>query len=425
MHDIKFIRENPEVFDDGMRKRGIEPISEKILSHDLEVRKNKTKLQELQQLSNEWAKKIGLLKSQGKDASEAIEKSKKFKAEFQDLKGKMDSSQEGGAVEISENLLYTLPNLPDESVPFGESEDDNVEVRKWSEAKAVDFKAKEHFDLGEDLGLMDFETASKISGSRFVILKGKLAKLERAIGQFMIDTHTEQFGFEEISAPILVRDEAMLGSGQLPKFSEESFKTENGYRIIPTAEVPLVNTVREKILPQSDLPIRMVSLTPCFRSEAGAAGKDTRGMIRQHQFWKVELVSITDEKSSKNELNTITNAAETILQKLELPYRVVELCTGDIGFCANKTYDLEVWMAGQGKYREVSSCSNCGDFQARRMNARYRDDKNNVKHVHTLNGSGLAVGRTMIAIMENYQNADGSISVPKVLQKYMGTDIIK
>lgn len=425
MHDIKFIRENPEIFDDGMKRRGLAPISDEILQHDLEVRANKTKLQELQTLSNEWAKKIGQLKSQGKDASEAIEKSKQFKKELQDLKNAIEASENDEVKQISESLLYSLPNLPDDSVPFGESEDDNVEVRKWGEQNFFDFEAKEHFTLGEDLGLMDFDTASKISGSRFVILKGQLAKLERAIGQFMIDTHTEEFGFNEISAPILVRDDAMFGSGQLPKFSEDSFETNNGYRIIPTAEVPLVNMVREKILAESELPIRMVSLTPCFRSEAGSAGKDTRGMIRQHQFWKVELVSITDQESSQKELKRITNSAETILQKLQLPYRVVELCTGDIGFSANKTYDLEVWMPGQVKYREVSSCSNCGEFQARRMKARYRDYDNNVKHVHTLNGSGLAVGRTMIAIMENYQNADGSINVPNVLQKYMKTDIIK
>jgi len=425
MHNIKAIRENPEHFDEGMKRRGLGPISEEILQRDKEVRGEKTALQDLQQQANEWAKKIGMLKSKGEDASEAISKSKELKAQVQELKAKIENESEDIPTELVDELLYSLPNIPADDVPLGDSEDDNEEVRRWGDKPDFDFTPKEHFELGENLGLMDFETAAKLSGSRFVILKGALAKLERAIGQFMIDVHTQEFGYEETAVPILVRDAAMFGSGQLPKFAEDSFQTTDNYRIIPTAEVPLVNMVREEILSEDKLPMRMVSLTPCFRSEAGSAGKDTRGMIRQHQFWKVELVSITDENSSDEELERKTNCAEEIIKRLEIPYRVVKLCTGDMGFSAKRTYDLELWMAGQIKYREVSSCSNCGDFQARRMNARYKNEKGENVFAHTLNGSGLAVGRAMIAIMENYQNADGSITVPDVLKPYMGMDVIK
>jgi seryl-tRNA synthetase len=425
MHNIKAIRENPNAFDEGMKRRGLGAISDEILKRDKEVRGEKTALQDLQQLSNEWAKKIGTLKAAGEDASEAIAKSKELKAKLQEMKNKMDNEGEDVPTELVDELLWSLPNIPADDVPFGESEDDNVEIRIWGDKPDFDFQPKEHFELGENLGLMDFETATKISGSRFVILKGLLAKLERALGQFMLDIHTEEFGYSEMSVPILVRDAAMFGSGQLPKFAEDSFVTTNGYRIIPTAEVSLVNTVRESILSESQLPMRMVALTPCFRSEAGSAGRDTRGMIRQHQFWKVELVSITDEKSSFAELERMTGCAEEIIRRLKLPYRVIQLCTGDMGFSANKTYDFELWMPGQNAYREVSSCSNCGDFQARRMNARYKDSDGNNIFVHTLNGSGLAVGRTMIAIMENYQNEDGSINVPDALRPYIGVDVIK
>jgi seryl-tRNA synthetase len=425
MHNIKAIRENPENFDEGMKRRGLGPISDEILKRDKEVRGEKTALQDLQQQANEWAKKIGMLKAKGEDASEAIAKSKELKEKVQDIKAKMESESDDVPTELVDELLFTLPNIPAEDVPFGESEDDNEEVRRWGDKPDFDFTPKEHFELGEDLGLMDFETAAKISGSRFVVLKGQLAKLERALGQYMIDVHTKEFGYEETSVPILVRDDAMFGSGQLPKFAEDSFQTTDNYRIIPTAEVPLVNVVRESILNEEQLPIRMVSLTPCFRSEAGAAGKDTRGMIRQHQFWKVELVSITDENSSDDELERKTECAEEIVRRLKIPYRVMKLCSGDMGFSAKRTYDLELWMPGQIKYREVSSCSNCGDFQARRMNARYKNENGENVFAHTLNGSGLAVGRTMIAIMENYQNADGSITVPDVLRQYMDIDVIK
>lgn len=424
MHNIKAIRENPTAFDEGMKRRGLGAISDEILRRDKEVRGEKTALQDLQQLANEWAKKIGTLKAAGEDASEAIAKSKELKAKVQDLKNKMENESDDMPTELVDELLWTLPNIPSEDVPFGESEEDNVEIRKWGEKPEFDFIPKEHFELGENLGMMDFETAAKISGSRFVVLKGLLAKLERALGQFMLDIHTKEFGYSEMSVPILVRDAAMFGSGQLPKFAVDSFVTTNSYRVIPTAEVSLVNTVRESILSHNQLPMRMVALTPCFRSEAGSAGKDTRGMIRQHQFWKVELVSVTDEKTSFEELERMTSCAEEVIRRLKLPYRVIELCTGDMGFAANKTYDFELWMPGQNAYREVSSCSNCGDFQARRMNSRYKDANGNNIFVHTLNGSGLAVGRTMIAIMENYQNKDGSINIPDALRPYMGVDVI-
>jgi seryl-tRNA synthetase len=423
MHNIKAIRENPKAFDEAMKKRGLGPVSEEILARDKEVRGEKTAMQDLQKQANDWAKKIGELKSKGQDASEALENSKNLKAQIAALKNKMENESEDISTEVVDDLLWTLPNIPFDDVPEGEDENDNVEVRRFGEKPVFDFHPKEHFDLGEQLGLMDFETAAKISGSRFVILKGQLAKLERAIRDFMIDVHTKEFGYLEVSPPLLVRDAAMFGSGQLPKFSEDSFQTTDGYRLIPTSEVSLVNTVRESIIDSKELPIRLTACTPCFRSEAGSAGKDTRGMIRQHQFWKVEMVSITDEKSSEEELERMTNCAEEILKRLELPYRLVMLCTGDMGFTARKTYDLEVWLPGQIAYREISSCSNCGDFQARRMKTRYKSGDENL-FVHTLNGSGLAVGRTMVAILENYQNADGSITVPNALRSYMGVDRI-
>lgn len=425
MHNIKFIRENPEKFDAAMKERGLEPQAAKILELDKQVRGGKTELQDLQQQANTWAKKIGELKSKGEDASEAIIKSKELKAQVTALK---KQAENGGNSDSSDNpvnkTLAALPNMPADDVPFGKTEDDNIEVRTWGEIPKFDFTPKEHFELGENLGLMDFEKAAKISGSRFSTLRGDLARLERALGNFMLETHTNKFGFEEVSPPVLVRDDAMFGSGQLPKFADDSFATTNGYRLIPTAEVPLVNMVRESLLEKEELPIRMVAHTPCFRSEAGSAGKDTRGLIRQHQFWKVEMVSITDKESSDQELERITNCAEDILQQLKLSYRVVKLCSQDMGFTARRTYDIELWVPGQNKYREVSSCSTCGDFQARRMNTKYKATEKDSKFVHTLNGSGLAVGRTLLAIMENYQNADGSITVPEVLRSYMGKDII-
>jgi seryl-tRNA synthetase len=425
MHNIKAIRENPAAFDEAMVKRGLGPISEEILKRDKEVRGSKTDMQSLQQQANDWAKKIGELKAKGGDASEAIAKSKELKEKVAALKNKQEAENEDITTELVDELLCTLPNIPADDVPVGEDEDDNVEVRRWGEKPEFDFHPKEHFDLGEQLGMMDFEGASKISGSRFVILKGKLAKLERALCDFMLDIHTKEFGFMEVSPPLLVRDEAMFGSGQLPKFAEDSFQTTDGYRLVPTSEVSLVNMVRESILPEEQLPIRYTACTPCFRSEAGSAGKDTRGMIRQHQFWKVEMVSITDEKTSYDELERMTNCAEEVLKRLEIPYRVMLLCSKDMGFSAHKTYDLEVWLPGQVRYREISSCSNCGDFQARRMKTRYKTEEKENRFVHTLNGSGVAVGRAMVAIMENYQNADGSITVPAALRSYMGCDVIR
>lgn len=424
MHDIKAIRKDPDTFDHAMIRRGLGAVADEILQRDQERRSSKTSLQELQQQANSWAKKIGELKSKGEDASEAIAKSKELKAQIAALKDQEDREEHDPSIEVVDTLLSALPNILDEDVPEGEDEEDNEEIHRVGDIPQFSFMAKEHFELGENLGLMDFEQTAKISGSRFVTLKGDLARLERALMQFMLDIHTKEHGYTEVSPPILVRDEAMFGSGQLPKFDEDSFATTNGYRLIPTAEVSLVNMVRESILDGKDLPLRYVSATPCFRSEAGSAGRDTRGMIRLHQFWKVELVSITDKESSKEELERTTECAENILKRLELPFRRVLLCSGDTGFCAHKTYDLEVWLPGQQKYREVSSCSNTGAFQARRMNARYRDSNQDIEFVHTLNGSGLPTGRTLVAILENYQNEDGSITIPLALRSYMECDRI-
>ncbi|HIO38541.1 MAG TPA: serine--tRNA ligase, partial [Rhodospirillales bacterium] len=328
-------------------------------------------------------------------------------------------------------LMAGIPNIPLPDVPDGLDAEDNVEIRKWGDLTSFDFSVKEHFDIGEALGMMDFQTAAKMSGSRFCILSGSLARLERALGAFMLDLHTTEHGYTEINPPALVRDNAAFGTGQLPKFKEDLFRTENGYWLIPTAEVPLTNIVSGEILDEVDLPQRYTAMTSCFRSEAGAAGKDTRGMLRQHQFTKVELVSITHPDASSIELERITNCAEEVLKRLGLPYKTVLLATGDMGFSASKTYDIEVWLpgqnGGQGNYREISSCSTCGDFQARRMKARYRSKhQKGTRFVHTLNGSGIAVGRTLIAILENYQKEDGSVEVPEVLQKYMGgLDVIR
>lgn len=419
MHDIKAIRKNPEQFDAAMVKRGLAPVSDEILKRDKDVRGNITNLQELQQQANECAKKIGELKSKGENADEWMAKSKDIKTKIAEAKQQQDQGEDVSSILVDE-LLLTLPNIPADDVPEGDSEDDNQEVRRWGELPEHDYLPKPHYELGEALGLMDFDTAAKLSGSRFTVLKGDLARLERALAHFMLDVHTQEFGYTEMSVPLLVRDDAMFGAGQLPKFAEDAFKTTNDYWLVPTAEVPLTNLVREAITPLEELPMRYVAYTPCFRSEAGAAGRDTRGMLRQHQFWKVEMVSITTPKESEKEHERMTNCAESILQKLGLPYRVMLLCAGDMGFSARKTYDLEVWLPGQEHYREISSVSNCGDFQARRMKARYKADEKTNAFVHTLNGSGLAVGRTLLAIMENYQNKDGSITIPEVLHPYMG-----
>jgi len=407
-----------------MVKRGLAPIADEILSKDKEKRGDIGNLQELQEESNRLAKKIGELKSKGENADEEIAKSKEVKSKIASLK---DDGKKGNDVaeNLVDNLLYTLPNILDDDVPEGEDESDNVEIKTWGDKKEFSFKPKEHFELGEDLGMLDFEQTAKISGARFATLKGPLAKLERALGNFMLDVHTKEFDYEEVSPPLLVRSDALVGTSQLPKFEEDLFKTTDDRYLIPTAEVSLTNMVREMILEEEDLPIRLTAQTPCFRSEAGSAGKDTKGLIRQHQFSKVEIVSIVTPEDSEKEHERLTKCAEEILQRLELHYRVMLLCSKDTGFGARKTYDLEVWMPGQVHYREISSCSNFGDFQARRMNARFRrqGEKNTIS-VHTLNGSGLAIGRTIVAILENYQNEDGTIEVPKALIPYMDGDTV-
>lgn len=416
MHDLKAIRDDAAAFDAGLAARGLDPQAATILAVDEKRRAVQTDMQEMLSRRNTASKEIGAAKGRGEDAADLM-------AEVTGLKGRIAELEEQEKVLAAEltGYLESLPNLPMADVPAGKDEDDNVEVRTWGEPKQLGFEASEHFDLGEKLGLMDFERASQMSGARFVVLKGALARLERAIASFMLDTHTEQNGYTEMLPPALVRDNAMYGTGQLPKFSEDLFHTDNGFWLIPTAEVPLTNMGADRVMDAADLPMRMTAWTPCFRSEAGAAGRDTRGMIRQHQFSKVELVSIVHPDESEAELERMTGCAEGILQALGLPYRVVMLSTGDMGFGARKTYDIEVWLPGQARYREISSCSNCWDFQARRMNGRFKTPgEKGTRFVHTLNGSGLAVGRTMIAILENYQQADGSIAVPDVLKPYMG-----
>ena len=417
MFDVKAIRETPEAFDAGWARRGLAGQSAAILEADKALRAVITELQNLQTERNAASKKIGAAKAKGdeEEAARLIAQVDRHKADMhlreekqRDLQADLDA------------LMSGLPNIPHAEIPDGASEDDNVEARRWGEPRDIE-GAKEHFDLGEALGLMDFETAAKMSGSRFVVLSGEMARMERALSNFMIDLQTTEFGYQEISPPLLVRDQALFGSGQLPKFAEDSFKTTNDYWLIPTAEVTLANLVREDILSEESLPRRYAAWTPCFRSEAGSAGRDTRGMIRMHQFTKVELVSVTTAENSWDEHERMTASAEEVLKRLDLPYRVMTLCVGDMGFSAAKTYDLEVWLPGQGRYREISSCSNCLDFQARRMGARYRASGEKQTHfVHTLNGSGLAVGRTLVAVLENYQQADGSIAVPEVLVPYMG-----
>jgi seryl-tRNA synthetase len=415
MHDIKYIRQNPEVFDAGLARRGLESLSAEILKLDEEKRKRQTVLQELLARRNGFAKQIGEAKRKGEDASGIMEEAKRVNEEISSLES---SLAERGALE---EMLESIPNLPASDVPDGSDETGNVEVRRVGEKPKIDFIPKAHDELGVALGLMDFDAAAKLSGSRFVVLKGALAKMERALASFMLDIHTQEFGYTEHIPPFLVRDNAVYGTGQLPKFAEDLFKTENGFWLIPTAEVPLTNLVSDSIIDAQQLPLRMTAYTPCFRSEAGAAGKDTRGMIRQHQFSKVELVSVVAPDKSEEEHERMTACAEEILKRLGLHYRVMLLCTGDMGFCSKKTYDLEVWLPAQNTFREISSCSNCGDFQARRMKARSKaKGAKETEFVHTLNGSGLAIGRTMVAILENYQQEDGSITVPQALRPYMG-----
>ena len=412
MHDINFIRENPEIFDELLKKRFIEPKSNIIISLDTKKRSILTKSQELRANRKTLSSSFSNLNDIDK-----IELQKKVQL----IKNQIDELEKDifNIDEQLKNTLSGLPNLPHSDVPVGEDENTNKLIKQVGIIPSFKFSPKSHYELGENLEMIDFEQAGKVSGTRFVYLKKNIARLERAIANFMLDKHTNEFGYTEINPPNLVRDAAAFGTGQLPKFSEDLFKTNTNHWLIPTAEVPLTNLVLDTIVSEKDLPLRYTAWTPCYRSEAGAAGRDTRGMIRQHQFSKVELVSITNEDESEIELDRMLNCATSILDDLEIPYQVILLSSGDMGFSAEKTYDIEVWLPGESKYREISSCSNCKSFQARRMNARYKTTDQN-KFVHTLNGSGLAVGRTLIAVLENYQNEDGSINIPKVLKPYMG-----
>jgi len=416
MHDLKSIREAAAEFDRGLARRGLPPHSERILALDADRRAAQTELQEIQTKRNDLSRGIGIAKSKGEPVDAIM-------AEVAAMKDRMAAleADDRRIGEELDGLLASLPNLPAPEVPDGADEHGNVEIRRWGDPRNFAFTPKQHFDLGEALGLMDFGRAAKIAGARFTVLKGALARMERALGAFMLDNHTLEFGYTEVVPPALVNDAAVFGTNQLPKFREDLFQTTDGRWLIPTAEVPLTNLTADEILDEAALPLRWTAFTPCFRSEAGSAGRDTRGMIRQHQFSKVEMVSIAHPDQSDAEHERMTKAAETILQKLNLPYRVMLLCAGDMGFGARKTFDLEVWLPGQQAYREISSCSNCGEFQARRMKTRFRpsEGKGN-RHVHTLNGSGLAVGRTMVAILENYQQGNGTIEVPEVLRPYMG-----
>ena len=417
MHDIRAIRENPAAFDAGWSARGLSLQTPAILALDGEMRAATTALQAAQSRRNDASKLIGQAKAKKDEAGAAA-----LMSEVEALKAEMTTQGEieariGGQLR---DLLASLPQIPDAQVPHGEDEAGNVEQRRHGDPVRLN-NARDHVDLGAALGGMDFEAAARMSGSRFVVIKGQLARLERALGQFMIDVQTTENGYTEISPPLLVRDEAVFGTGQLPKFEEDLFHTTDGRWLIPTAEVSLTNIVREQIVAEEELPLRMTALTPSFRSEAGASGRDTRGMIRQHQFYKVELVSITAPEQSEDEHQRMVTCAEGILKKLGLSFRTMLLCTGDMGFTAKKTYDLEVWLPSQNTYREISSCSNCGDFQARRMDARTKKaGEKGTRFVHTLNGSGLAVGRTLVAVMENYQDENGRIAIPDVLQPYMG-----
>ncbi len=460
MFDIRAIRDNPAAFDAGLKRRGLEPLSSGLIAKDEELRAIKTRLQEAQARRNAASKEIGKAKG-AKDEALASTLMAEVAALKDQLQADEDKQRELEAA--LERELAVLPNLPLADVPEGKDETANVEVRRWGDPKSLPAaslnKPRQHFEIGEALGLMDFEAAARMSGARFVVLKGQLARLERALAMFMLDIHTGEFGYTECQVPLLVRDPAVYGTAQLPKFAEDLFQTTKGldleawekgvallsptasseerqeaidafgdqlrnrdsFYLIPTAEVPLTNLAREQIIDEAALPLRYTAWSPCFRSEAGAAGRDTRGMIRQHQFSKVELVSITTPDQSLTEHERMTNCAETVLQRLGLPHRTIVLCTGDMGFSAQKTYDIEVWLPGQNAYREISSCSVCGDFQARRMGARFRPaGAKGTEFVHTLNGSGLAVGRTLIAVLENYQQADGSVLIPEALRPYMG-----
>jgi seryl-tRNA synthetase len=417
MHDLRFIRENPQEFDAGLTARGAEPAASRIVELDERRRALTTRLQEAQSRRNEASKAIGQAMGNGDTATADA-----LKAEVAELKTTLPAleDEERALGEELDGVLAALPNLPAKDVPRGADENENQEVSRWGEQRQFAFEPKEHADLGPPLGL-EFETGSAMSGARFTFLRGQMARLERALGQFMLDLQAGERGYTECVPPLLVRDEAVFGTGQLPKFSDDLFRTTDGRWLIPTAEVSLTNSVRDQILSDLSQPIRLTALTPCFRSEAGAAGKDTRGYIRQHQFSKVELVTVCRPDDHEAEHEHMVRSAELVLEALELPYRKVLLCTGDMGATARKTFDLEVWLPGQSAYREISSISWCGDYQARRMNARYRPEgAKKTEFVHTLNGSGLAVGRTLVAVLENYQQEDGSVAVPAALRPYMG-----
>ncbi|MEI6560002.1 MAG: serine--tRNA ligase [Rhodospirillaceae bacterium] len=416
MLDLRAIREDSAAFDRAMTRRGLEPLSGAVLGLDARRRAAQTELQVLQQRRNEASKEIGALRKAGASADALQAEVAAIKLRLPEV----DEEERAAGADL-ERLLTTLPNPPAADVPDGPDEKHNLELRRVGTPPVI-AQPLEHFDLGERLGLMDFSGAAALSGARFTVLRGGLARLERALGQFMLDLHTTEHGYTEVSPPLMVRDATMFGTGQLPKFADDLFQTTSGLWLIPTAEVPLTNLAGDRILDLEELPLRLTALTPCFRAEAGAAGRDTRGMIRQHQFWKVEMVSLTGPEQSEAEHERMTDCAETVLKRLGLPFRTIVLCTGDMGFSARKTYDIEVWLPGQNTYREISSCSNCGDFQARRMKARCRPrgTKDSTRFVHTLNGSGVAVGRALIAVIENYQQPDGSVVVPDVLRPYMG-----
>ncbi|MCJ2117495.1 serine--tRNA ligase [Methylobacterium sp. J-001] len=442
MHDIRAIRDNPDAFDRDLARRGLAPLSAELIALDEARKSSVSAAQANQERRNALAKEIGGAKKAKDEARAAA-----LMAEVAALKAAEPAlkAAEGEADRALADKLAAIPNRPKPDVPDGADEHGNVLYRSHASTRERLTEGKEHFELGEACGLMDFDSAAKLSGSRFVVLKGQLARLERALGQFMLDLHTQEHGYLEVAPPVLVRDAAMFGTAQLPKFEDDQFSVFKGldyvkalqrqsdqtaedaapvsdehFWLVPTAEVPLTNLVRESILREEELPLRFTALTPCFRAEAGAAGRDTRGMLRQHQFNKVEMVSITTPDESDNEHERMLTCAEAVLKKLDLPYRVMTLCTGDMGFASQKTYDIEVWVPGQRTHREISSCSVCGEFQARRMNARYRGKDGKPAYVHTLNGSGVAVGRALIAVMENYQNPDGSITIPSVLHPYMG-----
>ena len=416
MLDLRWIRENPGGLDRGLKRRGMEPMSSGILALDSDRRARQTELQGHQTRRNEASREIGTAKKEGRDASALIDEVGAIKVRMQALEDECANLE----TRIDARLMG-MPNLPAEDVPDGADESANVEIRRVGEPPVFDFEARDHVEIGEALGMMDFAAASKLSGARFVVLNDVLARLERALASFMLDLHTSEFEYTEVSPPYLVRDSALYGTGQLPKFGEDLFRTTTDHWLIPTAEVPLTNLVAGDILDAADLPLRFTALTPCFRSEAGAAGRDTRGMLRQHQFQKVELVSVVRPENSAEELERMTGAAEEVLKCLDIPYRVVVLSTGDMGFAAEKTYDIEAWLPGQDTYREISSCSNCGAFQARRMRARFRpEDRKGTEFVHTLNGSGVAVGRLLIAVLENGQQEDGSVVMPEAIRPYLG-----